>query len=361
MTFAKPTYLLFLLFIPIFGIFIYVINKAQTDAVKRLGETRLIRLLTENINWRGRRWRTALWFVSVFLLIFSLARPQWGSEVREIEHEGLQVMVALDVSQSMLAQDIKPNRLTRAKLEIADLMHRLNGDEIGLVLFSGASFIQVPLTSDYNTALTYLDSAQPGVISRPGTVIGDAIRTAMQGFDPNLSSQKILVLLTDGEDHETNPLAAAQEIADQGVLIYTIGFGTPQGEPVPVTDTNGDIVDWKRDQSGNVVVSRLDEETLKSMAEAGNGSYYRATADGRELDNLLAEIDRLQKAQLQNRFEVMYIERFQYFLGLALVTLLLAELIPDRKSSSISKRWIRNFSRNPLHKPEPSIQTNPGN
>ena len=361
MTFAKPTYLFFLFLIPFFGLFLFAVNKSQTKALKRLGEASLIKKLTENINWRGRKWRTALWFVSVFLLIFSLARPQWGSEVREIEQEGLQVMVALDVSQSMMTQDIKPDRLTRAKLEIADLMHRLNGDEIGLVLFSGASFIQVPLTSDYNTALTYLDSAQPGVISRPGTVIGDAIRTAMQGFDPDLSSQKVLVVMTDGEDHETNPLAVAQEIADQDVLIYTIGFGTPEGEPVPVTDTNGNIVDWKRDQAGNVIVSMLDEETLKSMAEVGNGNYYRAAADGRELDSLLAEIDKLQRAQLQNRFEVKYIERFQYFLGLSLLALLVAEMIPDRRLSLKKVNRIQTVFRNPFRKSETAIQTNPSN
>jgi len=361
MTFAKPTYLLFLLVIPLFGIFLFAVNKSQTKALKRLGESNLIKKLTENINWGGRKWRTALWFVSVFLLIFSLARPQWGSEVREIEQEGLQVMVALDISQSMLAQDIKPDRLTRAKLEIADLMQRLNGDEIGLVLFSGASFIQVPLTSDYNTALTYLDSAKPGVISRPGTVIGDAIRTSMQGFDPDLSSQKVLVVMTDGEDHETNPLAAAQEIADQDVLIYTIGFGTPEGEPVPVTDTNGNIVDWKRDQAENVIVSMLDEETLKSMAEVGNGNYYRAGADGSELDSLLAEIDKLQRAQLQNRFEVRYIERFQYFLGLSLLALLFAELIPDRRLSQVKVNRIQTLIKNPFRKRESAIQTNPSN
>jgi len=359
MTFAKPAYLFFLFLIPLFGIFLIAVNKSQTKALKRLGDTNLIKKLSENINWRGRKWRTALWFVSVFLLIFSLARPQWGSEVREIEQEGLQVMVALDVSQSMLAQDIKPDRLSRAKLEIADLMERLNGDEIGLVLFSGASFIQVPLTSDYQTALTYLDSAKPGVISRPGTVIGDAIRTAMGGFDPDLSSQKVLVIMTDGEDHETDPLAAAKEIAERGVLIYTIGFGTPQGEPVPVVDTNGKIVDWKRDQAGNVVVSKLDEETLKSMAEVGSGNYYRAGADGRDLDNLLAEIDKLQKAQLQNRIEVKYIERFQYFLGLSLLALLVAELIPDRRSALDKLKVIQTKLRNPLRKSEPTIRTYP--
>lgn len=348
MTFAKPVYLFLLLLVPFIGLFFFGVNKSQTKALDLLGEPELIKKLTGNINFSGRKWRNLLWLTSVILLIFSLARPQWGSEVREIEQEGLQVMVALDVSQSMLAEDIKPNRLERAKLEITDLMQRLNGDEIGLVLFSGASFIQVPLTSDYKTALTYLDSANPGVISRPGTVIGDAIRTAMDGFDPELSSQKVLILLTDGEDHETNPLEAAQEVSDQGVLIYTIGFGTEKGEPVPVTDNKGEIVDWKHDQAGNVVVSKLDEETLLTMADIGGGRYYRAGADGHELDKLLAEINTLQKDQLKNRFEVNYIERFQLFLGLSLITLVAGEFIPDRKRTQSSERRI--VVKNPFRK-----------
>jgi len=331
MIFAKPNYLLLLLLLPASGFFLLWAKRSQNRALKQLGDNALIKKLTANINWRGRKWRTFLWFATVALLIISLARPQWGSEVHEINQEGLQVMVALDVSQSMLAQDIKPNRLDRAKLEIADLMHKLDGDEIGLVLFSGASFIQVPLTSDYNTALTYLDSADPGVISRPGTVIGDAIRTAMLGFDPDLASQKVLILMTDGEDHETNPLEAAQEVADQGVLIYSIGFGTPEGEPVPITDNRGEIVGYKQDQQGNVVLSKLDEDTLQSIAQIGKGRYYRASADGRELNSLLSEIDKLQKAQLQSRFDIRYTERFQIFLGLALLALIIAELIPDRR------------------------------
>ena len=270
------------------------------------------------------------------MVMIALARPQWGSEVREIEQEGLQVMVALDVSQSMLAEDIKPSRLDRAKLEIADLTERLDGDEIGLVLFSGASFVQVPLTSDYLTALNYLDSANPGVISRPGTVIGDAIKTAMSGFDQELNNQKVLIVMTDGEDHETDPLAMAQEAADAGVLIYTIGFGTPDGEPVPETNEYGDVVGYKRDQNGEVVLSRLDEGTLQGIAQTGNGKYYRATADGRELDSLLSEIDDLQRAQLATRFETTYIERFQIFLVLALAALIISELIPERKSEKKS-------------------------
>ena len=343
MIFAKPNYLLLLLVLPAAGFFLLWAKRSQNRALKQLGDNALIKKLTANINWRGRKWRMFLWFATVALLIISLARPQWGSEVHEINQEGLQVMVALDVSQSMLAQDIKPNRLDRAKLEIADLMHKLDGDEIGLVLFSGASFIQVPLTSDYNTALTYLDSADPGVISRPGTVIGDAIRTAMLGFDPDLASQKVLILMTDGEDHETNPLEAAQEVADQGVLIYSIGFGTPLGEPVPVTDNRGDIIGYKQDQQGNVVLSKLDEDTLQSIAQIGKGRYYRASADGRELNSLLSEIDKLQKAQLQSRFDIRYTERFQIFLGLALLALIIAELIPDRRIKRSSPSFVEKI------------------
>lgn len=351
MIFAKPEYLIALLLLPAVGAIMLWANKKRRLTLANLGDSILLEKLTSNINWRGRTWRNTLQLLALGLLIIALARPQWGSEVRQIEQEGLQVMVALDVSQSMLAQDIKPNRLERAKLEIADLMKQLNGDEIGLVLFSGASFIQVPLTSDYYTALSYLNSADPSVISRPGTVIGDAIRTAMHGFDPSLSSQKVLIIMTDGEDHETDPLAAAKEVADEGVLIYTIGFGTIEGEPIPVMDQNGALVDYKRDQNNEVVLSKLDESTLESISQTGNGQYYQASADGSELHNLLAEIDGLQKDQLQSRIETRHIERYQIFLALALVLLVISEFIPDRLVEKHSPGWMRRIKRNQLEKP----------
>ena len=333
MQFAQPQFLFIgLILIPVIGIFLLWAKSRQRKALDRLGNKALIDRLSANINWTGRRWRVGLWLLALTMLMIALARPQWGSEVREIEQEGLQVMVALDVSQSMLAEDIKPTRLDRAKLEIADLTERLDGDEIGLVLFSGASFVQVPLTTDYLTALNFLDSAAPGVISRPGTVIGDAIKTAMAGFDEELNNQKVLVVMTDGEDHETDPLAMAKEAADAGVLIYTIGFGTAEGEPVPETDQYGEVIGYKRDQNGEVVLSRLDEGTLQGIAQTANGKYYRATADGAELDSLLSEIDNLQKAQLATRFETTYIERYQIFLVLALAALIISELIPERKT-----------------------------
>jgi Ca-activated chloride channel family protein len=182
------------------------------------------------------------------------------------------------------------------------------------------------------TALNYLDSANPAVISRPGTVIGDAIRTAVQAFDSELSSQKVLIVMTDGEDRETDPLTAAELASYEDVLIYTIGFGTPEGDPIPEVNAQGQIVGYKQDQQGEIILSRLDEPTLQAIAQTGNGKYYHAGIDGRELDQLLAEIDDLQKAQLQSRYETRHIDRFQIFLALALVALVVSELIPDRLS-----------------------------
>lgn len=347
--------------LPAFGFFLLWANRRRQQALASLGDNALIQRLSANINLRGRKWQTILWLFALAMFILTLARPQWGSEVREIDQEGLQVMVALDISQSMLAEDIQPTRLDRAKLEIADLMQRLDGDEIGLVLFSGASFVQIPLTSDYHTALSYLDAANPGTISRPGTVIGDAIQTAMNGFDTQLSSQKVLIVMTDGEDHETDSLAAARDVADQDVLIYTIGFGTLEGQPVPETNENGEVIGYKQDQQGNVVISQLDESTLQEIAQIGGGEYYRASANGSELDNLLAEIDSLQKTQLQTRFETRLIERFQIFLGLGLLALVISELIPDRKSGSgilsnsrkvLKNRRERSKNTDPVYSPQ---------
>lgn len=331
MTFENPQVLLVgLVVIPAVVSLLLWAGRRRTHLLSRLGDLALVQRLSASVNWRGRRWRTALWLLALAMLIVALARPQWGVEVREVEQEGLQVLVALDVSQSMLAQDVKPTRLDRAKLEIRDLTQRLDGDEIGLVLFSGASYLQVPLTSDYNTALAYLGSAGPQLISRPGTVIGDAIRTAMRSFDDKLESQKVLIIMTDGEDVETDPMTAAQEAAEAGVMIYTIGFGTPDGEPVPETDQFGRVLGYKTDPQGNPVLSRLDETTLLAVAQTGKGQYFRATASGQELDTLLAEIDDLQQAQLLSRLETRRIERYQIFLALALVALVAAELIPDR-------------------------------
>lgn len=338
MTFANPIFLYSLIIVlPALALFVLWANRRQASALKRLGNPALVDRLTASVNWRGRRWQTVLWFVALAALMVALARPQWGTESHQVEQEGIEVMVALDVSNSMLAQDIKPDRLSRAKMEIADLMTRLGGNEIGLVLFSGASFIQFPLTSDTNTALTFLDNARPQVISKQGTNMGDAIRTALTGFDFDRASQKVLVLITDGEAHDQTTLDMARQAAGKGVLIYTIGFGSADGEPIPEYDAAGNVTGYKRDQTGEVVLSRLDEATLQQVAQIGGGKYYHAGADGSELVALTAELDTLQKSALSTQTETWGIERFQNFLWLALAALVLFELIPDRVRQKVGR------------------------
>ncbi len=347
MNFAEPAFLYGLILLPAVFLFVLWASRRKQAATSRLGDPALVEKLSATVNWRGRQWQMWLWFLVLALLILALARPRWGSEVQVVEQQGVQVMVLLDVSQSMLAEDIKPNRLSRAKLEIADLMNRLGGDEVGLVLFSGASFIQFPLTSDYATARDFLDSARPSVISKPGTAIGDAIRTAMTGLDPNLASQKVIVLVTDGEDFDTDTLDTAQRAADEGVVFYTIGFGSPEGEPIPVYNGEGEVTGFKKDQQGEVVLSRLDETTLQRIAQIGNGQYYRASADGHELDALVSELNKLQKAALSSQFETRGIERFQVFLLVALTAMIARELIPDRvkQKSRTARSVFRRRSR----------------
>ena len=246
-------------------------------------------------------------------------------------------MLALDISRSMLTQDLKPTRLDRAKLEISDLISRLNGDEVGIVLFSGASFIQFPLTSDYATARTYLNHASPKAITRQGTVIAEAIETAMPGFSTQRESQKIIVIMTDGENHEGDPVAAARQAAREGAVVYTVGFGSPEGGPVPEYDEQGIITGNRQDAQGRVIVSRIDEVTLRQIAENGGGRYFRAAEPG-AMAGLADEIQSFEDQSLQSEFNQRKVERFQLFLLAGALSLVLAELTTDRLFPSLRRR-----------------------
>ena len=233
MTFASPQFLIILAALPALALFARWVLARRAAAMMRIGDPALVeRLSTASQGMRLAR--LAFWFVGVALIVVALGRPQWGTEIEIVEQRGVQLMVALDVSRSMLSQDVKPSRLDRAKLEISDLISRLEGDTIGIVLFSGASFNQFPLTADYATARAYLNIASPKAISRPGTVIGEAIGTAMGGFNDLRVSQKVIIIMTDGENHEGDPVEAARQAAAEGAVIYTVGFGSPEGVPVAV-------------------------------------------------------------------------------------------------------------------------------
>lgn len=334
MRFAQPAALLGLLLLPLLALFLRRMRARRATDLAKLGNPALLGRLAASVNQRGRRRRDALLLAALAFLMIALARPQWGSVTQTVEQEGAQLMVALDVSDSMLAQDLKPDRLSRAKLEIADLMSGLGGDEIGLVLFSGAAFVQFPLTSDYDVARAFLESARPGVISQPGTAIADAIRVGLTGLDQRRGGEKVIVVITDGEDTESEATAAAEQAREAGARVYTVGLGTPEGSPIPLFHANGQAAGFKLDADGQVVQSKLNEDLLRSIAEAGGGRYFRAGATGEGFAALAAEIEDLRTGQITSRVESLRIERYQLFLALALLLLGWRELIPDRLAPS---------------------------
>ncbi len=336
MTFGQSELLYALAAVPAAALLILWASWRRRAALARLGDAGLVMMLSASVDKKARGLKGWFWLLALTLTIIAVARPQWGSDVEIVERQGVQLMIALDVSKSMLAKDIKPNRLERAKLEIASLMDKLSGDEVGLVLFSGAAFLQFPLTFDYATARTFLDDANAGMISRPGTVVGEAIDVAIEGFDEQSAGQRVILIVTDGESHEGDPVQAAADAFELGVVVFTLGLGAGEGEPIPNYNEFGRDAGFARDQRGNIVLSKLDEETLQAIAREGGGAYYRSSADGSSIDALLDDFDSLEQDAIAQEVETRRIERFQGFLVAALVALVLYELVPDRVAS-----WMR--------------------
>ncbi len=335
MSFAQPLVLIALVLVPGAIALVLWAARSRRRALDAVAQRHLIAGLLSGVSGRNRAWRTAIWVVALGFVVIAISRPQWGERETIVEQEGVQVMVAFDVSASMLAQDVKPDRLTRAKLEMIELMDRLDGDEVGLVLFSGSAFIQLPLTSDYLTARRFLDAAGTDAISRPGTVVGRAIEMAALAFDEDREGSKVILLMTDGEDSETDPVAAARDAGNEGITIFTVGFGSAQGEPVPELDRLGNVIGFKTDRAGNQVLSKLDEEALRAVADAAGGSYFRA---GGAAAAIASRIGDLEKARLDSREEIQRIERFQIFLAIAVLALIAAELIPESTVRTLRTR-----------------------
>ncbi len=329
MTFGSPHFLYLLATLPALGAFVWWASLRRREAVRRIGDPELVRQLSLSAGGRARSIRVVLWFLGASLLIVALARPQWGSDIQIVEQTGVQVMIALDVSRSMLAEDVRPTRLDRAKLEISDLISRLEGDEVGIVLFSGASFIQFPVTSDHSTARAYLNNASPNAISRQGTVIAEAIEIAMTGFSTERENQNIIVVMTDGENHEGDPVEAAREAAAEGAVIFTVGMGSAEGSPVMGYDDTGNAIGEIRDGQGDLIVSRMDEVGLQRIAESGGGRYFRASDPG-AIAALADEIQAFQDRSLQSEFSQRRVERVQLFLLAGALCLVFAELFADR-------------------------------
>ena len=336
MTFANPQYLLLLAAIPVAVALVAFALHTRSRALARFGDPALMRRLTQSVNTPGRLVRSALTILALGLIVLAIARPQWGETEQIVERHGVQLIIALDISRSMLAEDVKPSRLDRAKLEAADLLQRLHGDEVGLVLFSGAAFIQFPLTFDYSTARTFLDNADTDMIARQGTVLGEAIQVSMVGLDNDRAGHKAILLISDGEDdqQESDSLRAANRAADAGLTVYTIGVGTSDGEPIPVRDRWDNLIGYQEDGDGNMVLSRINEDVLRSVAEAGGGRYVMAGGSTSAAAIIAEELDSLEKSVVESEITNARVERFQWFVAAAVALLMAGQLIPDRR------RWL---------------------
>jgi Ca-activated chloride channel family protein len=335
MLFGQSVFLYLLMLIPFVVVFHLLVGRSRRRAIERLGNPELIAALSERVSQRKRRWKTILMLLTITFVVIVLARPQIGSRLELVEQQGVEVMVALDTSLSMMAQDVAPNRLERAKLAVVELMDRLPGARVGLVAFAGTSFVQFPLTIDFEAARLFLDAANINTVSLPGTAIGDVIRTAPRAFSEKELKYKVLVLFTDGEDHNTDPIGAAKEAAEQGVVIYAIGFGSPEGEPIPVRDETGAVTDFKKDRQGEVVLSKLDEATLREIAQTTGGEYYRATASGKEIVQIATSIEEMDKKELESKLMVRHMERFQIPAALALLALVGEFVLTDRRGQKL--------------------------
>jgi len=339
--FANPEYLYLLLLLPVL-IGLFIINQViRRNSLKKLGESVMINRLLPEIS----RIRPVIKFIFLLLgiseVIIMLARPQFGSRLEEVKKQGVEVIIALDVSNSMLAEDIQPNRLTRAKQAISKLVDNLGNDKIGLIVFAGDAYTQIPITTDYISAKMFLSTINPDMVPKQGTAIGTAINLAERSFSPGEGKSKAIIIITDGENHEDDPVSEAEAASKAGIVIHTIGIGSNEGVPVPVTI--GGKRDYLKDPDGVTVITKLDEEILKKIAISSGGNYIRASNSNIGLDEIFSDIRKMKKDELESTMYTEYNDQFQIFAAIALFILILEIIIMDRKNRKLQNVRLFKF------------------
>jgi len=321
--------LYFLWLLPLAGVALAVYGRQKKKAMERLADSELLAQLTGQDLKRRRFFRGLFLLTALALMLFALAGPRWGSHYQEVSQEGVDIMILVDVSPSMLVEDIKPDRLERARREILDFLTVVQGDRVGLVAFSGAAFVQCPLTLDYGALDIFLGQLEPDLIPVPGTDLGAAIETGLFSFDFKAETDKVILLITDGEDNEGKGLDAARQAAGKGVKVFVFGMGETSGGPIPASDGKGG---FKKDKDGKLILSRLEEESLRRIASATGGTYARSVAGDLDLDILYFDgiKSRTEAQTLKSGKIKVYEERFPIFLLAAFVFLVLENLLPER-------------------------------
>ena len=335
MRFYEPLYLLGLFLLPVIGgFFLYSIARKK-KALARFGDMPLIMRAASGISFQRQAGKAVMLLAAILFLTLAAASPQIGTHMEMMKREGVDIIVAIDVSRSMEARDVEPgpiSRLAKAKQEIRSLIdpNRLKGDRVGLVAFAGEAFVQCPLTLDYSAARIFLDVIDTHLIPSPGTDLDGAIVKATGAFDQKEKKHKALLLLTDGEGHVGDPVAAAERARKEGVKMYAVGIGNPEGEPIPIFNRRGERIGFKKDEDGSVVITKTDESTLQEIALATGGMYYRATPSELELDRIYDDIAGLEKKELEGKLVLQYDDRYQWPLLLALVFIIWELFIPER-------------------------------
>lgn len=329
--FGHPVFWFSFLAIPLLWVLGWLAQRARSRTLRTFGEHDLVHRLTDSVNDRARKLKRVFVFCGFFFLSIGLIAPKIGTSLTEVKRQGINLILMLDTSLSMKAEDVKPTRLDRAKYECSQLINTLRGDRVGLVAFAGVSYLQSPLTLDYSAAKMFLDVIDTDLIPSQGTAIGDAIETGLKAFNSDEKKHKAIVIFSDGEDHLGKATEAAREAADEGVVIYTVGVGTVSGAPIPLNSSGKQT--FKRDRQGRVVTTKLDPEILQEIAMMTGGKYYQLGEGGYSSKKLYSDIFQLDRTELASHQYSRYEERYQYFLALALFFFIAEIFITDKRKS----------------------------
>ncbi len=339
--FANPDFLYLMLLLPVMVLLFIFNTYRRKRSLKKLGNSSLVTRLLPEMSETRPIVKFLLLVLAFSASVIMLARPQYGSRIEEVKKQGVEVIIALDVSNSMLAEDIQPNRLTRAKQAIERLVDNLENDKIGLIVFAGDAYTQIPITTDYVSAKMFLSTIGPDMVPKQGTAIGAAISLGIRSFTPGEGKSKAMIIITDGENHEDNPVTAASEASEAGVVIHTIGIGSTEGVPVPVF--TGSRMDYLKGPDGTIVITKLDENILKEIAVSTGGNYIRATNSSIGLDQIFDDIRKMKTDELESKMYTEYNDQFTIFAAIALLFLLIDFIIMERKNRKLANIRLFKF------------------
>lgn len=326
--FEEPTYLYLLLLLPLLAALFLYSNYRRRRAIKKFGDPELMAQLMPDASKYRPDVKFWIVFVAIGLFAVLLARPQFGSRLETIKRQGIEVIIALDISNSMLAEDVQPSRLQKAKRLVSQLVDKMENDKVGMIVFAGDAFTQLPITSDYISAKMFLETIDPSLISKQGTALGAAINLSTRSFTPMEGVGRTIILITDGENHEDGALEAAKAAVEKGIQINVLGVGMPEGAPIPIPGSN----DYRRDREGNVVVTKLNEQMCQEIAQVGQGIYVRVDNSNAAQNAITKEINKLAKADVETQVYTEFNEQFQAIAWIILLLLLVEMLILERKN-----------------------------